>query len=159
MGIKWQCVEYARRWLFVRKGCIFSNIDSANDMWFDLNYIERVVDGKRYRLIKHANGSPEPPKLDSILIYQKNSILPFGHVAIIVDVGTEYIRVAEQNYYFHYWSRPYAREIPVQNRNGRYYIQDRYTTYGWMEIEGNSRLSPLNSKTIDVIMNHQHTAD
>ncbi|CAF4243962.1 unnamed protein product, partial [Adineta steineri] len=33
MGIKWQCVEYSRRWLFIRKGCVFKSIEGAADMW------------------------------------------------------------------------------------------------------------------------------
>src|ERR1700722_6168524 len=45
MGMKWQCVEYARRWLFIRKGCVFDSVDAANDMWTQLINVQRVVDG------------------------------------------------------------------------------------------------------------------
>ena len=60
--------------------------------------------------------------------------MPFGHVAVIVEVLPNAIRIAEQNFYFHYWSNDYAREIPIVERNGLFYIQDKYEVYGWMEI-------------------------
>jgi glutathionylspermidine amidase/synthetase len=49
-GFKWQCVEFARRWLLLRKSCIFQNVMSAADMWRKLTYIERVTDGQKFRL-------------------------------------------------------------------------------------------------------------
>jgi hypothetical protein len=44
MGLKWQCVEYARRWTFLRKSSTFESVEGANDMWNQLKYIEKVDD-------------------------------------------------------------------------------------------------------------------
>jgi hypothetical protein len=151
MGVKWQCVEYARRWLFIRKGCIFTDVNSANDMWYKLYYVKRVVDGKYFPLESHPNGSPTIPKKESFIIYERNSALPFGHVAVIVDVLPGYVRVAEQNYYSRYWANDYARQIPLTYKNGRYYIEDSYRIYGWMEVQDNNQLKPLDKATANII--------
>jgi surface antigen len=79
--------------------------------------------------------------------------MPYGHVAVIVDVLPNAIRVAEQNFYFYYWPYNYARQIPVEFINGLYYIKDQYEVYGWMEIDDNQELIPLEQyagKSIDI---------
>jgi hypothetical protein len=154
-GFKWQCVEYARRWLLIRKTCIFRNIGSASDAWHELKTIERVTDGQSFPLIAHENGSSVFPKKDSLLIYARCDDLPFGHIAVITDVERDSIRIAEQNYYFHRWSGNYARQIPIQHKNGGYYLKDRYKIYGWMEIVDNNYLQPLDESAIELIRMRQ----
>ncbi|CAF3917579.1 unnamed protein product [Rotaria sordida] len=151
MGIKWQCVEYARRWTFLRKSSIFESVNGANDMWNQLKYIENVVEKKKYPLKKHSNGHRNRPINESYLIYPIQKDMPYGHVAIIVDVLTNSIRVAEQNFYFHYWKGNYSREIPILFKNGLYYIEDKYQVYGWIEINDNKQLKPLDKLTIETI--------
>ncbi|CAF1100836.1 unnamed protein product [Rotaria sordida] len=143
MGIKWQCVEYARRWLLLRKGCVFKNIRCAADIWTQLNNVERVNDGQRFSLKAYPNGSPTIPKPDSFLIYSRSEEQPVGHIAIICDVGPDYIRIAEQNNKFHYWVDDYARQIQLIYKDGLYYVEDEDPIYGWMEIEDNNQLIPL----------------
>lgn len=152
LGFKWECVEFIRRWLLMRKTCIFLNITQAADIWEQLTSIERVTDGKQFALIKHANGSNEKPKSDCLLIYHRSSDLPYGHIAIICEVGSEYIRVAEQNYEYYNWSSNYSRQIPLKFRNNSYFIDDEYEIYGWIEIEHNDQLEPLDETKLDLIL-------
>jgi len=152
-GMKWQCVEYARRWLFIRKGCVFDSVDAAVDMWTQLKTIQRVVDGKCFNLKTYANGSTSPPKNESLLIYQRSQPdMPYGHVSVIVDVTSTYIRVAEENYHFYYWTGNYSRQIPYSVVNGSYYLQDTYTILGWMSVEDNNETKPLDQNTVDAII-------
>ena len=58
-GAKWQCVEYARRWLFIRKGGIFKGVTMAVQMWDQLSYVERVINDKLLPLKRYPNGSPK----------------------------------------------------------------------------------------------------
>ena len=120
-------------------------------MWHKLKYVQRVLDRKQFPLRTYSNGSPTPPRKDSLIIYQRSSQLDAGHVAVIVDVVPGYIRVAEQNYYYQFWSSNYAREIPLNFSNGRYYIRDRFNIYGWMEVQDNNQLKPLDDATIEEI--------
>lgn len=159
MGMKWQCVEFARRWLFIRKGCVFDSIDGAGDMWTQLDYVQRVVDGKCYRFKKYPNGSPSPPKNESLLIYPRSGgDMFYGHVAVIVDVLPNFIRVAEENYYFFYWSGNYSRQIPYVFKNGGYFIEDEDPISGWMSIEDNNETKPLDQQTIDEIIKLNKTS-
>jgi glutathionylspermidine amidase/synthetase len=115
----WQCVEYARRWLFIRKCCVFDSVVGAADIWTQIETVQRVVDGKCFNLTKYPNGSPSPPINESLLIYNRSSDdLPFGHVAVIVDVLPGFIHVAEQNYYPYYWWGNYSRQIEYVLING-----------------------------------------
>jgi len=147
MGLKWQCVEYARRWTFLRKSSVFASVVGASNMWDQLKYVERVADKQKFPLKRHPNGSPTLPTNESYLIYPIQKDMPFGHVAVIVDVLPNAIRIAEQNFYFHYWPHNYARKIPFVFRNGLYYIEDQYEVYGWMEIDDNKQLKPLDELT------------
>ncbi|CAF4942417.1 unnamed protein product, partial [Rotaria sp. Silwood1] len=151
-GCKWHCVEFARRWLLLRKSCIFQNIRFAADMWQELKYVERVTDGEKFHLKIHSNGSPHKPQCGALLIYPRSEDAPYGHVAIICEVQENSIRIAEQNYQFHYWSSDYARQIPMIYRNDCYYIEDQDNVYGWMEIENNNQLKPLDESNINFIL-------
>jgi len=151
-GIKWQCVEYARRWLLIRKSCIFRNIGCAGDIWDQLKSVERVTDGKHFPLKCIPNGSPIKPKIDTFLIYCRSEEQPVGHIAVICDVGPDYIRIAEQNNEFHFWEDNYARQIPLICKDGLYYLEDEDPLFGWMEIENEDQLEPLDETDIDKIL-------
>ncbi|CAF3882401.1 unnamed protein product [Adineta steineri] len=152
MGIKWQCVEYARRWLLLRKGCIFKPIDCAANIWTELTSVERVTDGQHFPLTAHPNGSPLLPQCGSFLIYPRSKEQPVGHIAVICDVGPDYIRIAEQNNKFHYWIDDYARQIPVIYKDGLYYVEDKEQISGWMETEDNDQLKPLDELDTNAIL-------
>lgn len=70
---------------------------------------------------------------------------------MIVDIVPRYIRFAEQHYNYQVWSSNYAREIRLTWRNGLYNVEDRYKIYGWMEVQDNNELKPLDSATIKAI--------
>ena len=152
-GMKWQCVEYARRWLFIRKGCVFDSVDGAADIWTQIKQVQRVVDGKCFNLRKYPNGSPSPPINQSLLIYNRwGTDFPFGHVSVIVDVLPNFIRVAEQNYDPYYWSGNYSRQIPYALKNGSYYIETDDPLLGWMIVEDNNQTKALDQTTINAII-------
>ncbi|CAF1046090.1 unnamed protein product [Adineta steineri] len=154
MGIKWQCVEYSRRWLFIRKGCVFKSIPGAADIWTQVDSAQRVVDKKCFPFKKYANGSSSPPINESLLIYSRSGAdMPHGHVAVIIDVLPNSIRVAEENFDFFYWSGNYSREIPYDFINGNYYIRDNYTILGWMLLDDKyNQIQPLDQSTINTII-------
>ena len=151
-GYQWQCVEFARRWLLMRKSCTFRDIPCACNIWGDVPHIERVTDGQSFRLHAVPNGSPQPPKKDSLLIYRRNHKMPYGHVAIITEVTSDAVYIAEQNNLYHYWPGNYARREPLRYENGLYYIEDEDPIYGWMEIENEEQLTPFDEANIANIL-------
>ncbi|CAF0877489.1 unnamed protein product [Rotaria sordida] len=151
-GYQWQCVEFARRWLLIRKSCTFKDIPCAANIWTDVSYIERVIDGKHFQLRLIPNSSPQPPKKDSLLIYRRSNKMPYGHVAIITDVTSDYVYIAEQNNLYHYWPGDYARQERLKFHDGNYYIDDEDPIYGWIEIENNDELQPFDELNIANIL-------
>ena len=102
-GMKWQCVEYARRWLITVKNVTFESVDIAQDIW-SLQYFVKLDDGNKQcvpiPVVLHENGKASmPPSVGAILIWPVGKeIGPYGHVAVITGVGLGTVEVTEQNY-------------------------------------------------------------
>jgi glutathionylspermidine amidase/synthetase len=129
-GIRWQCVEYARRWLIINKRFTFEGVDSAYQIW-DINTVSRIDDDKKSKFASYKNDSGVPPKLGDLIIFRNNSQNPHGHVAVIFDSDLEkgYIDVAEQNNFNTKWeTKTYARRIKLftknKESNPQYYLTE-----------------------------------
>jgi len=98
-GIKWQCVEYARRYFQSVFNVTFSQVDSAYEI---PNAIFTSLSDNK--IITSVSMVINP----TIINYVSNSLIiwpkdyepdtPHGHVAVIVSVNKEGIDIAEQNY-------------------------------------------------------------
>jgi trypanothione synthetase/amidase len=137
-GMKWQCVEFARRWLLHRKGLILPDVYFAHHIFyiphvFDAQDITKTVPVRPVR-----NGTSAKPTADTLIIYSTQLGSFPGHVGVIVDVGDNYVRVADQNRYFHKWTAPYSMEFPLEQRpDGTWHIIDKHeTVLGWVEFPG-----------------------
>ncbi|MEJ2345586.1 MAG: CHAP domain-containing protein [Gammaproteobacteria bacterium] len=130
-GIKWQCVEFARRWLLRHDGAVFGDVDVAADIWNKIDHLERVDDKGSIALQNHPNGSARPPSAGDLLIYAR-AYLGTGHVAVVtaVNLPAHEIEVAEQNYLNNKYPGGYARRITLIERNHRYWVLDPYVL-GW----------------------------
>lgn len=143
-GMKWQCVEYARRYWMMRgrpSPAIFGSVDGAADIWTELTTATLLDDaGTTTPLLKYRNGAPagngsgggSAPQVGDLLIYPRDhqGIFPYGHVAVVVGVelpddpattsdavshGVVYI--AEQNWASIRWPEPhhnYSRLLPLE---------------------------------------------
>ena len=133
-GIKYQCVEYARRWL-LSKNLEFHSVPFASHIW-NLKFLERVTDQKATAIKSISNGSSTPPICDSFIIWKVSTEVPWGHIAVITEVNIEngFVRIAEQNVDNDYWPGNYARELKLEVIDGSYWIRDEDEMYGWMAI-------------------------
>lgn len=133
-GIKWQCVEFARRWLLNNKGVVYGDVDTASDIWSKIEFVSSTADNHQIPLQIYENGSTEAPQVGDLLIYSKE-YLNTGHVAIIsdVDLNTGLLKLAEQNYLNQMWTGNYARQIDIINKNNRYWVLDKYVL-GWKRV-------------------------
>jgi len=91
-GIKWECVEYVRRYLIINHNITFSNVDSASQIpeaTFMTLHGEIIIPKMNNNLV-----------IGSIIIFQKDYEYdsPDGHVAIISSVLSTGITIVEQNY-------------------------------------------------------------
>jgi glutathionylspermidine amidase/synthetase len=126
MGYKWQCVELARRWMYVNKGYIFDDIAMAYDI-FELTSVRVIKDNSTLPLHSFRNGSQRHPEPGCLLIWEEGGEFHMtGHVAVVTEVSADYIRFVEQNVGHAVWpeGRHYSRELRTQvTEDGGYWVQ------------------------------------
>ena len=119
-GRKWQCVEYVKRYYYLKKNK--TDLGSGNA---DAFYAKA---GQVPGLVGYKNGGNESPEIGDILCFNGG---PAGHVAIVtnVDVTAKEVWLIQQNAKHN----PY----PLGIDNGTYTIQaydSTYTCQGWLRI-------------------------
>lgn len=127
MGFKWQCVELARRWLYLNKGYVFEDVPMA----YDIFEIKHFFGENDIKLPAYAfkNGSRRRPEAGALLIWGPvGEFERTGHVAVITEVLDGSVRIAEQNVEHQTWGeRNWARELPLKrNSRGEYTIECSY---------------------------------
>jgi len=96
-GLEWQCVEYARRHLFVTQHAVFGSVVGAADIWAINNVTNFGLSGKgancvcAQRTIEWVTlpngGSAEVwVKAGDLVIYDRGAVGPFGHVCVVLAV-------------------------------------------------------------------------
>lgn len=138
-GLKWQCIEYARRWLYQTNNLSFCLINFAYEIWTDIHYCYNPATKKQTAFLNHANGSSTVPRTGDLLVYAK-TFLQTGHVAVIVEINIEqkWLRLAEQNYHNKIWPAHYSRQIDLniikKNNQSIIYSLDDSHILGWKSL-------------------------
>lgn len=111
-GIKWECVEFVRRYLSITYNITFDFIENV----YDILNLKYFVDFYKIKPIFFDLYKKSPnflPKIDDlVLFYYKNT----GHIAIVSKIrDSKYIEICEQN-----WEKPwenikYSRVINVKD--------------------------------------------
>ncbi|WP_392552607.1 bifunctional glutathionylspermidine amidase/synthase [Orbus wheelerorum] len=137
MGYKWQCVEFARRFLYLNYGVEFTDVGMAYEI-FSLRILRHVVDEELLPLQAFANGCKKAPVAGALLIWQEGGVFKrTGHVAIITEVFADKVRIVEQNVIHQRLpaGQQWTRELPLSFINGLYHLEDTFTDtviLGWM---------------------------
>lgn len=138
MGHKWQCVEFARRWLYLNYGYIFDDVAMAYDI-FRLRSVSTVKNGKTLPLHSFCNGSKRHPEPGCMVIWDEGGEFETtGHVAIVTEVTPEHVRLVEQNVRNQVWpeGHNYSREIKAKiTDNGEFWLECSFgdaTILGWV---------------------------
>lgn len=144
-GYKWQCVEFARRWLYINKGYIFNDIAMAYNI-FQLKTFRVIKDNSTLPIYSFENGSTRKPEVGCLLIWDEGGeFVKTGHVAIITEVYEDKIRIVEQNESFSKWpdNRDYSRELKAKiDSSGGYWVECSYhdaNLLGWVMQTENSK--------------------
>ncbi len=137
MGYKWQCVEFARRYLYLNHGLVFTDVGMAYEI-FSLRFLRQVLDDALVPLQAYANGCKKAPEPGALLIWQEGGeFQETGHVAIITEVFADKIRIAEQNV-IHYRlpsGQQWTRELKMTKSSEGYMLHDTFDDteiLGWM---------------------------
>ena len=145
MGYKWQCVEFARRWMYLNKGYIFDDVAMAYDI-FRLRSVRVVRENKRLPLNAFRNGSKRHPEPGCLLIWDEGGEFEdTGHVALVTEVTPQCTRIVEQNVEHRVWpaGRNYSREIKAKVSDaGEYWLECSFgdaSILGWVIQTGDRR--------------------
>lgn len=135
MGYKWQCVELARRWLYVNFGYVFDDIAMAYDI-FRLRQVTVLSDGRKLPIQSFANGAKRCPEVGCLMIWNEGGEYDVtGHVAVVTEVLEDRLRIIEQNVEDKVWppSETWSRELAMsRSADGGYWIDCTYENAGIM---------------------------
>jgi glutathionylspermidine amidase/synthetase len=138
MGYKWQCVEFARRWMYLNKGYIFDDVAMAYEI-FELRTVREISSNTLLPLQAFRNGSRCHPEPGGLLIWEEGGEFEeTGHVAVITSVSSTGLCLAEQNLGHKRWpeGQDYCRELRAKvTAEGDYWLECSYSDakiLGWM---------------------------
>jgi hypothetical protein len=136
-GLKWQCVEYARRYYQEKFATTFHDVEGASDIW-NLEFVWNLRENKTHYFNSCPNKiSDRSPQIHDLVIYQKSNYLPYGHVAVVVDVDKDQqlVFIAEQNWTNDVWQHPnYSRVLNLKrDTSGEFELVDDsdFEIIGW----------------------------
>ncbi len=125
-GLRYQCVELARRYLLQTYGLVFARIDNAYEI-FDLPELKGPLTGSTVAWPSHTNEgfTPSACHVGSLIIWAASGFYePTGHVAVVSDASPTYVEIVEQN------EETTRRQLPIVD--GRIYCTHTDTTIlGW----------------------------
>ena len=132
-GIKWQCVEFARRWLLANHGVVYGDVDIAADIW-NLDFVYTPDKENKFPFKEFVNGSTEVPRRGDLLIYS-GEFHGTGHVAVVLQIDTDQMTVfvGEQNFDNKKWQHKYARAITYIHHSNGTWLLDPYLI-GWKRV-------------------------
>lgn len=96
LGLKYQCVEFVKRYYYLHLHHKMPDSYGHAKDFYDATVASGNLNKKR-NLIQYKNGEGAKPKPDDLLIMDKTSFNPYGHVAIISKVSDEEIEIVQQN--------------------------------------------------------------
>jgi glutathionylspermidine amidase/synthetase len=133
-GIKWQCVEYARRWLLINKGVVYGDVDVAADIW-QLETVFTSDKKSQKPFINILNGDQKYGLQRGDLLIYSHAFYGTGHVAVVlkIDEQEQRLYLGEQNFDNGMWKEDYARDIPYIKRGDEIWVLDPYLI-GWKRV-------------------------
>ena len=114
LGPKYQCVEFVKRYYYERFNHRMPNaMGHARDF-----FLETVPNGKLNKermLVQYRNGAGDVPAIEDLLVFTPGVFSGYGHVAIVIEVGRDFIEIIQQN------PGPFGatrERIPLENDHG-----------------------------------------
>lgn len=153
-GMRWQCVEFSRRYLIISKGITYGSINHAYEI-FDLNYAIDIRTNERKNFKGFLNDGLEIPKKDDLIIFAKDPKNVHGHVAVALNVvlineNEGFVEIGEQNYYnkkweeFNFYARRLLLERNKETKKWKLYdrsmlnqekTEDELNIIGWKRVD------------------------
>lgn len=130
LGIKYQCVEFVKRYFYQRHQHKMPDTYGHARDFFDNSLADGVWNEKR-AMLQYVNGSQLTPKADDLVVFAPWLFNPYGHVAIIAEVHEHQVEIVQQNPGPFGPSREY---FPLTQHDGLWYI-DAPRLKGWLRLQ------------------------
>ncbi|MBP6398239.1 MAG: CHAP domain-containing protein [Saprospiraceae bacterium] len=128
LGLKYQCVEFVKRYYYQVYGHKMPNAQGNARDFFDKKLEDRAYNVNR-GLMQYRNVREYAPKAGDLLVYDSYPGNPYGHVAIIAEVGPEHVVIVQQNI------GTITRERLKLVKFMQYYTIADYDILGWLRRE------------------------
>ena len=113
-GLKYECVEFVRRWLIIVYDITFESVDHAKDI-YNLNNFSNIFSNK-IPIKKCINGSDKISFGDLVIWTNQGEFKEYGHVAVVVKIKNNQVYIAEQNTTNKSWNgKNYSRKLLFNN--------------------------------------------
>lgn len=141
-GQKWQCVEFIKRFYFEAQGLEMPDVMGHAKDFFDPSLASGDLNLRR-GLVQYGNGGSEPPLPGDLIVWNEGT---YGHVAIVSEVGENYVEIVQQNIA----GMPRAR-LPLKNVLNAWIVGEQWQPAGWLRKPlvpvDRSRLAPPDPST------------
>ena len=124
-GLKWQCVEFVKRYYYQALQHRMPNPWGHARAFFNLNLSSGAFNNER-GLYQHRNGSKIQPKVNDIVVFGGDT---YGHVAIVAKVEADLVELIQQNV-----GTQSRVQMSLSQRNGRWYMRSA-KVLGWLSQE------------------------
>lgn len=125
LGLKWQCVEFVKRYYYEHLNHKMPNSYGHAKDFFN----ERIADGhlnSERKLLQFSNGSTSKPQIDDLLVFDGNMFNPYGHVAIVSNVEDNFIEIVQQNV-----GKTSRDQIALKFKGEKWYL-NQSDVLGWL---------------------------
>lgn len=126
-GLKWQCVEYVKRYYYTELFHSMPDTYGHAKDFFDANLADGQLNTLK-NLTQYSNPSISKPEVNDILVLGASYFNEFGHVAIISNVDDYEIEIIQQNPGFMMKTR---ETFSLRKRKGKWFINEE-RVLGWL---------------------------
>lgn len=129
LGIRYQCVEFVKRYYYERLNHRMPDSFGHAVDFFDRTLADGAFNAVR-GLTQHRNGSTTPLVSGDILVYDRSLLNPYGHVAIVARADETSIEIIQQN------PGPFAPSrvaLRLDVASGQYRV-DAPRVLGWLRV-------------------------
>ncbi len=133
-GYQYQCVEYVVR--FYAQALHYPNMNGSGNA---IRYWDGPNTDAARRLERYPNDGTVPPRPDDMIIFRGSAADSVGHIAIVREVGPNYIRIIQQNWFHN--SADGNHRLAMTTTGGRYHVDNlgtsgHYNVVGWRRVPG-----------------------
>ena len=129
LGIRWQCVEFVKRYYYEALGHKMPDTWGNAKDFFDPALSDGALNKQR-NLIQFKNGGKTRPEVNDLIVFAGHIGNPYGHVAIVSAVAEGEIEIVQQN--AGPFAPPRVRYDINYNRKGWTVLKSG--TLGWLRL-------------------------